>query len=114
MFYNCTFTALDLSNFNTSNVTRMTYMFSGCSSLTTLDLSNFDTSKVTDMNYMFRFCSGLITIYASNLWSLNSLRDSKGMFNGCEKLVGDIPFDPNYTDATYAKTSGGYLTYKAA
>ena len=40
---------LDLSNFDTSQVTDMQFMFSGMSSLTTLDLSNFDTSQVTDM-----------------------------------------------------------------
>ena len=41
MFYNCTFlTSLDVSNFNTSNVTNMSYMFQSCSKLTTLDLSS--------------------------------------------------------------------------
>ena len=34
----------------------MSYMFSECSSLTTLDLSKFDTGNVTDMNSMFQKC----------------------------------------------------------
>ena len=45
-----------LEHINTSQVTDMSYMFSGCSSLTSLDLSSFDTSKVTDMSYMFSGC----------------------------------------------------------
>ena len=31
----------------------MSYMFSSCSSLTSLNLSNFNTNNVTDMSYMF-------------------------------------------------------------
>ena len=46
-------TSLDLSNFNTLRVTIMYAMFSDMTSLTTLDLSNFNTSNVTDMTYMF-------------------------------------------------------------
>ena len=44
---------LDLKNFNTSNVTNMCAMFAGCNSLTKLDLSSFDTSHVLYMQYMF-------------------------------------------------------------
>ena len=47
------FLELDLSGFNTSNVTNMSQMFARMSNLTTLDLSNFDTSQVTDMSGMF-------------------------------------------------------------
>lgn len=38
---------LDLSKWDTSNVTDMISMFEGCSSLKELDISNFDTSNVT-------------------------------------------------------------------
>ena len=31
-------------------------MFSGCSSLNDLNLSNFNTNNVTDMSYMFSRC----------------------------------------------------------
>lgn len=44
---------LDLSHFNTSNVTNMSYMFNGCNNLTNLDLSSFDISKITNMLSMF-------------------------------------------------------------
>ncbi len=52
MFSNSKATTLDLSNFDTSNVTYMGGMFQN-SKATTLDVSNFDTSKVTNMSYMF-------------------------------------------------------------
>ena len=60
MFSDCkSLTSLDLSNFDTSNVTNMSYMFDGCRSITSLDLSNFNTSKVTTMECMFSTCSSL-------------------------------------------------------
>ena len=34
----------------------MSYMFRGCSSLKELNLSNFNTNNVTDMNCMFYGC----------------------------------------------------------
>ena len=53
MFYACSsLQSLDLSNFNTSNVRDMQYMFQSCH-FQSLDLSNFDTSKVTNMDGMF-------------------------------------------------------------
>ena len=60
------FLELDLSGFNTSNVTNMSQMFARMSNLTTLDLSNFDTSKVTNMSYMFENMYNLTTLDLSN------------------------------------------------
>ena len=58
MFSGCSsLKEINLSNFNTINVTHMDYMFSGCSSLKELNLSNFNTNNVTDMSYMFSRCS---------------------------------------------------------
>jgi surface protein len=54
MFDNCRkLINLDVSNFDTSSVTNMTYMFGLCEALANLDLSGFDTSQVTDMSNMF-------------------------------------------------------------
>ena len=53
---------IDLSNFDTSRVTDMHYMFWNMHSLTSLNISNFDTSKVTNMSSMF---------YNMNLTSLD-------------------------------------------
>ena len=45
-------TSLDLSQFNTKNVSDIRGMFSGCVSLKSLDLSSFDTSAVKRMNQL--------------------------------------------------------------
>ena len=89
-------------------------MFENCSGLTSIDLSGFDTSNVTKMNYLFASCSNLTTIYASDKWNTEMVTGSYYMFNSCAKLKGDIAFNSNYTNKTYATTKGGYLTYKAA
>ena len=46
MFSDCSsLININLSNFNTQNVTNMNSMFDGCSSLTNINLSNFNISK---------------------------------------------------------------------
>ena len=77
---------LDLSNFDTSQVTDMQFMFSGMSSLTTLDLSNFDTSQVTDMKYMFRDMSSLTTLNLSN-FDTSRVTNMEVMFYGMSSLT---------------------------
>ena len=68
MFSGCSsLTNINLSNFNTQNVTDMRWMFSYCSSLTNINLSNFNTQNVTDMCGMFSECSSLTNINLSNL-----------------------------------------------
>ena len=45
-------------------VTEMRSMFYYCNKLTSIDLSNFDTSKVDDMEWMFNNCSNLTSLNA--------------------------------------------------
>ncbi|WP_407433060.1 BspA family leucine-rich repeat surface protein [Methanobrevibacter sp.] len=71
---------------DTSNVTYMNYMFSGCKSLTTLDVSNFDTSKVTNMNQMFANCNSLTELDLSN-FNTSAVTNMSWMFNGCRGLT---------------------------
>ena len=78
-------TSLDLSNFDTSNVTDMNNMFSNCTRLTSLDLSNFDTSKVTNMWYMFSNCENLTSLDLSN-FDANQVTGMPNMFASCRKL----------------------------
>ena len=75
MFYQMyNLTSLNLSNFDTSKVTNMSSMFYGMSRLTSLNLSNFDTSKVTDMNSMF---SGMSSLTALNLSNFDTSKVTK-------------------------------------
>ena len=67
MFYGCnSLTNIDLSNFNTQNVTNMSYIFYGCNSLKNINLSNFNTQNVTNMGSMFSRCKSLKKIDLSN------------------------------------------------
>ena len=86
MFDGCSaLRTLDLSSFDTKNVTNMEYMFKGCSTLETLDLSNFDTKNVTNMEYMFKGCSALNTLDLSSFDTKN-VTNMQSMFNGCSAL----------------------------
>ena len=90
MFSGCrSLTALDLSSFDTSEVWNMRGMFSRCESLTALDLSSFDTAKVTDMKGMFEGCRSLRTLDLSS-FDTAKVTDMKGMFEGCQSLTGDL------------------------
>ena len=79
-------TTLDLSNFDTSQVTDMSYMFYWMSRLTALDVSNFDTSKVTDMNKMFSRTDKLITLDLSN-FDTSQVTDMSYMFDDADNLT---------------------------
>ena len=115
MFAGCTFlTTLDVSNFDTKNVTNMNKMFYECNGLTTLDVSNFDTKNVTDMRWMFSFNSALTTIYASDKFVTTACKKGQNMFKYCTNLVGAVPYDDNKIGKEMANYTTGYFTYKAA
>jgi surface protein len=77
--------SLDLSNFNTSKVINMSSMFERCDLLTELNLSSFDTSNVEVMNRMFRTCEKLASLNLSN-FNTNKVKSTYLMFDGCSKL----------------------------
>ena len=109
MFYICSnLTTLDLSNFNTSKVTNMNYMFASCEKLTTLDLSNFNTSRVTNMGYMFNFCNKLIDLDISN-FDMSKVIIISNML-GCTNLT-NLKFGINYGKG-FTYTSNNIGSYK--
>ena len=104
---------LDISNFDTSNVTDVSGMFSGCNKLKEiiginnfssnnvinmqglfqachnieyLSLSNFNTHNVTDMSFMFNECYKLKEIKDINKFNTSKVRDMKAMFRKCKEL----------------------------
>ena len=81
-------TSLDVSSFDTSNVTTMSYMFYGMSSVTGLDVSNFDTSNVTTMGYMFKGMGSVTSLDLSN-FDTSNVTDMTDMFFGTslKKLI---------------------------
>ena len=79
-------TKIDLSGLDTSNVTDMASMFSGCSLLTSLDVSGFDTRRVMNMLDMFNSCSSLTSLDVSN-FDTSSVAYMANMFAGCSSLT---------------------------
>ena len=87
MFYRCgALTSLDVTNFNTANVTTMYNMFMGCGSLTSLDVSHFNTANVTNMESMFADCSGLKTLDLSS-FNTAKVEYTQNMFRDCAELT---------------------------
>ena len=86
MFWNMhSLTSLNLSNFDTSNVTNMSAMFYNMN-LTSLDLSNFDTSNVTNMNAMFLNMWSLTSLNISN-FNTSKVTNMSSMFNNTASLT---------------------------
>lgn len=71
--------ALNLSNFNTSNVVNMKGMFKDSSRFTDINMSSFNTSKVTDMSEMFYGATSLPTINLSS-FDFQNVTDMNSMF----------------------------------
>lgn len=76
---------LDLSSFDTSNVVDMSGMFSRCTKVKSIDLSSFDTSNVVNMNRMFFACNELITLDIAHFDTSNVVYMSR-LFAECKKL----------------------------
>ena len=103
MFYYFQGTEIDLSNFDTSNVTSMKEMFRGCVNLSTLDFSGFDTRNVQTMEGMFRGCEQGLTELDLSTFETPNLTRTIDMFLYCWHLtkldIRKMTFDnvTNYT-----------------
>ena len=80
MFYGCPLN--ELPQLDTSSVTNMSNMFSGCINLATIP--QLDTSSVTNMTYMFRGCASLATIPQIDTSSVTNMSN---MFCNCTSLA---------------------------
>ena len=70
----------------------MNSMFQQCKELLYLDLSNFNTSKVTDMSWMFAGCHKLKEIKGINNFNTNNATKINSIFKGCNQLLNlDLP-----------------------
>ena len=85
---------LDVSNFDTSNVTDMSYAFY-TNNLIELDLSDWDTSNVTNMNHILYSCQNLKTLNISN-WNLDNVNNMGWFVNQCNNLNEIIMNDSDY------------------
>ena len=78
MFQNTSVASIDLGTLDTSNVTNMYMMFSSTKATKITGLDKFDTSNVTDMRYMFN-SSSVTTLDLSN-FNTSKLTSLYGMF----------------------------------
>ena len=86
MFYGCNaLQELDVSSFDTSEVTIMQAMFRGCYTLTELDVSNFKTSRVKNFAQMFTACFAIEYLDVSN-FDTSRAENLSSMFSACSVL----------------------------
>ena len=85
MFSELSISKLDLSNFDTSNVTAMASMFEKCTSLKNLNLSSFNTSKVIYMDFMFSNCNSIEDLNLSS-FNTSKVTNMGNMFFNCYLL----------------------------
>ena len=75
-----------MDKFNTINLTTTYAMFQFCTEIEKIDLSGFDTSNVTNMSYMFNKCKKLKEIKGLNTFITKNVKDMARMFNECSEL----------------------------
>ena len=106
-FFQCSnLTSIDLTNVNTSKVTDMEMMFYSCGKLESVDLSGFDTSNVTLFERMFYGCNNLTSLDISN-FDTSKLIGLSDMFGGCNRL-SDLYLNFNISNITYSLGSFPY------
>ena len=87
---------------NTSEVTTVTSLFHGCSSLTTVDLSHFKLDKCSSLGYMFYGCRNLTSVNLKGLGSMPKLETVVYMFTNCSSLPTIDMADIRTTNVTRA------------
>ena len=88
MFSGCiSLTELDVSSWDTSNVTKMDYLFTRCKALTSIKgIENLNTKNVTTMKYAFGTCSNLQKLDLKK-WDVSNVKDAYGLFEQCSNLT---------------------------
>ncbi len=82
--------------------------FSNMSNIQSIDLTNLNTSEVTSMENMFSGCINLVTIKVNHaLWNLGKVTSSTDMFKDCSSIVGidGTTYDDAHTDKEYATSN---------
>ena len=89
IFAETKFKYIDISYWDVSNVTNMSYMFFKCKDLKSVgDISNWDVSSVNYMLYMFCNCCSFNQNISN--WDVSSVNYMSHMFAWCKKFNQDI------------------------
>ena len=89
IFENTDFKYIDISDWDVSNATNMSYMFYMCKELKSVgNISGWDVSNVTDMSSMFYSC----TYFNQNIssWDVSNVIGMSYMFAWCESFNQDL------------------------
>ncbi len=82
---NISLSNLNISSFNTGNVTDMAYMFAGVEKITSLNLSHFDTGNVIYTSGMFHGMSNLVNLDISH-FNTSKVQTMGNMFSNLPKI----------------------------
>ena len=95
MFLNCrNITSINLSSFNSSEITDTSGMFRHCHHLKEIIFGGFNTEKVVNMKHMFAKCKELKKIVFPRTFITKNVTDMALMFFGCENLEElNVSFD---------------------
>ena len=86
IFYGSNMEVVDISGWDTSNVTTMENMFCFCDKLKNIiGIENLDVSKLESANSMFYCCKNLVELDLTN-WNPISLENAYEMFSSCSNL----------------------------
>ena len=81
---------VDLSRFDASNVTSLSFMFAECESLESVDVSGFDSDKISFLDGVFWDCKSLESLDLSS-WKLLTYEgtetSARDCFKGCDNLT---------------------------
>ena len=121
-FYDCSYMFadltelinIDLSEFNSNNITNMNCMFCNCTSLTYVNFGKFNASLVENMEKMFYNCEKLTSVNFDEIYNTSSLINMHMMFGNCKKLkfINMSSFYNNdYINGSYLFYNCNELTY---
>ena len=78
---------LDLSRWDTSNITSFFHLFHNRRELKILNVSNWNTSRVVNFTHLFCNCSNLIKIIGLETWNTSKVEDMTSCFQHCNMIT---------------------------
>ena len=101
LFSRTRFKFIDISKWDVSNITNMSYMFFDCKELESIvDISSWDVSNVKDMSFMFFNCKKLKSVVDISKWNVSKVTNMEFMFCNCESFNQDLS-DWNVSKVSY-------------
>ena len=87
LFFDCEdLINVDLSNINTTDMTRISYTFYNCKNLEEVNMTSIETSNVEYMEFLFAGCENLVNIIGLENLNTSSVKFTTGMFFNCKNI----------------------------